>query len=258
MPIIPMPSLLQDFYALFPLHFYSQSPSLPSPRFPLNSQQGAHGISTPTLFIHRPVDPSRSLLSSDIECVKWQAYLALRGVHGGIRVRWDLASEGALDGKLPNLYLAPSSSLVEKENRGELGKSVLKGELLESRRIPSWVDGEAGRSIGSGDNDPILEGYKDEESRDESRAWVSLLEGDVYAAIKAVNPSPSLLSHLSSFPPPHVPEQPLLSKTLTGVSSMITPFGSVIVPEPLLERYREAMEALSNRLKSDKWFLGSK
>jgi metaxin len=160
-----------------------------------------------------------------------------------------------LDGKLPNLYLPPSRGLVEKENRGELGKSVLKGELLESRRILSWVDGEVGRP---GNDDPILEGYIDEESRDESSAWVSLLEGDVHAAIKAVNPSPSLLSHLTSFPPPHVPEQPLLSKPVTGISSLITPFGSVVVLEPILERYREAMEALSHRLKNDKWFLGSK
>jgi metaxin len=29
----------------------------------------------------------------------------------------------------------------------------------------------------------VLEGYKDEEARDESRAWVSLLEGDVHAAL---------------------------------------------------------------------------
>jgi metaxin len=29
----------------------------------------------------------------------------------------------------------------------------------------------------------VLEGYKDEETRDESRAWVSLLEGDVHTAL---------------------------------------------------------------------------
>lgn len=253
-----MPRILQDFYALFPLHTYSQTPSLSSSRFPLGEHQVGHQKSTPTLFVHAPVDPSSSLLSSDVECVKWQAYLALRGVRGGIKIRWDLATEGALEGKLPNLYLSPGSDLVEKEKRGGLGKATLKGELLESRRIPSWVDGEVGRSIGPEDDDPILEGYKDEESRDESRAWVTLLESDVHAAMKAIVPPPSLVSHLTSFPPPHVPEQPILSRTITGLSSMITPFGSVVIIEPILERYREAMEALSSRLKTDKWFLGSR
>ena len=51
-----------------------------------------------------------------------------------------------------------------------------EGELLPAQLIPEWVDGQ----VGALDE---LEGYADEAARDESRAWVALLEGNVHAAL---------------------------------------------------------------------------
>lgn len=257
-----MPTSLQRFYALFPLHVYNQEPTLPPSLFssttsPESSEVEGYQVedfaSDATLFIHPPSDPKKTLLSSDIECVKWQAYLALRGIPGGVKVRWDLASEGAVDHRLPNLFLPVPNRLARKEK-----KDGLKGELLESKRISSWVDGEIGKATGGDENDEVLEGYKDESARDESKAWMTLLEGDVYAALRATTPAPSILKQIISFHPPSIPEKPFLSTTFTGVSSMIPPFGRAPAVEPIVNRYKEALEALSMRLTTDRWFLGSR
>ena len=262
-----MPSILQRFYALFPLHIYEQESTPSTTLFsqttsPEPSEIGGYQVEdvapNVTLFVHPPANPKQTILSSDIECVKWQAYLALRGIPGGVKVRWDLASEGAVGGRLPNLFLPIPKHLLRKGKSGDTSKAQLKGELLESKRIPSWVDGEIGRLASGDDDDGVLEGYNDEEARDESRAWVALLESDVHAALKATAPVPSVLAHITSFHPPTTPEKPILSTTLTGVSSMLPPLGSRTVLEPILGRYREAIEALSARLATDRWFLGSK
>jgi metaxin len=166
---VPLPKILKDFYALFPLYTYPESLSIYLPSLLEEDEDTVHVAPNPTLCIAPPTRPESSLLSADIQCLKWQAYLALRRVPGGVRVRWDLSPDGAVGGSLPNLYLSPPTGTGGHEPRGE---------LLDAKRIPSWVDGEVER--GSPD---VLEGYKDEEARDESRAWVSLLEGDVHAAL---------------------------------------------------------------------------
>ncbi|PVG02645.1 hypothetical protein CPB86DRAFT_724876 [Serendipita vermifera] len=267
---IPMPTALQKFYALFPLHVYDQQLDQPTSSFNLSSPSPEHSgneaggyevediAPNPILFIHPPLDSEHSLLSSDVECVKWQAFLALRGIPGGIKVQWDLPREGALEARLPNLYLPPPNRLLRKEKQGQLGKTVIKGELLESRRIPSWVDGEISKFSKGEDDDKNLKGYQDEEARDESKAWTTLLEGDVHAALRAFEEAPSIIKRITSFPQPEAAERPLLSVTFTGLSSVIAPWGSKIVKEPILERYREGIAALSVRLKNDKWFLGSR
>jgi metaxin len=267
---IPMPAALQKFYSFFPLHVYEQELEQPASSFNFsrssseNSGNEAEGYevediaSNPILFIQRPLNPEHSLLSSDVECVKWQAYLALRGIPGGIKIHWELASEGALDGRLPNLYLPPPNRLLRKEKEGQLGTARIKGELLESRRIPSWVDGETSKFSKREDEDRNLEGYQDEEARDESKAWVTLLEGDIRAALRAFEEIPSIIKRITSFPRPEVSERPLLSVTFTGLSSMIPPWGSQVAKEPIFERYKEGIAALSVRLGNDKWFLGSR
>lgn len=240
-----MPRFIQRFYSLFPLYTYEGDSQFISPPFYQHNTR-------PTLFIVPPSDPTRSLLSSDIECVKWQAYLTLRGFN--VNLRWDLAAEGALDGKLPNLYIVPSTTVLENQRNGDFQTCRLRGELLESKRIPSWVSSDVAIPLG----DPILEGYKDEEARNESRAWISLLEGDIHSALKAATPSPTGFSCLTSFPPPLVSEKPAPSRVISGISSIITPFGRMVLTQTILERYQEAIEALSIRLGSDKWFLGSR
>ncbi|KAF8844872.1 hypothetical protein BDN67DRAFT_894033 [Paxillus ammoniavirescens] len=250
---LTLPAPVQRFFAFFPLHTY---PPVPVPvRFPLVK---------PTLWIAPPrnpvhLDPSSSsdLLSADVECLKWQAYIALRGL-SDIAVRWDVSPEGGLDGRLPNLHVPAS------------GDS--QTQLLPSHGIPAWVDGRVSGPVDA------LEGYKDEQARDESHAWVSLLEGTVHAALVCSSrvclivanhirfqslsqPPPSFLSTLfqsdskrarsieAILSPPPAP--------LTGFSSLFPSFGTNVTLSAVQTRYAEAIASLSERLGTDKWFLAS-
>ena len=141
-----VPSFFVSFYSSFPLISY------PPPHKQI--------ISVPTLWILPP--RQNNILSADVECLKWQAYLALRGLTN-IKLRWDIAPEGSISGSLPNLHI-PS-------DKGE--------ELLAAHAIPAWVDAKLGVDSSA---DP-LEGYIDQAAKIESRAWVSLLEGIIHATL---------------------------------------------------------------------------
>lgn len=155
-PTLPKP--LQAFFAKFPLYTY------PPVRAPVQTP-----VATPTLWILPPAntEANSDLLSANIECLKWQAYLALRGLRQ-VQVRWDVHPDGAIDAHLPNLHV-PVTDV--KETIGD-ASSAVDGQLLAAKMIPEWVDGKLGAP-----NE--LEGYVDSAARDESRAWVSLLEGHV-------------------------------------------------------------------------------
>lgn len=155
--IFRIPGPIRTFYSYFPLHSY-----------PAIQTHNARPIEKPTLWILPPRNPADQLLSSDVECLKWQAYLALRGFND-IEVRWDVSPDGGIDGRLPNLHVPMSPK--EKDDGG--------GELLAAHNIPGWVDKTKG-------SEEVLDGYKDEITRDESHAWVSLLEGKVHAALVCV------------------------------------------------------------------------
>ncbi len=160
---LSLPRPLRQFFGLFPLY---TNPAI-------TSFDQAHRVTSPTLWIHVPWSPDADVLSSDVECLKWQAYLALRGL-SDISVRWDVSVDGALDARLPNLHvplktLSGASDEVKASDDGE-------GELLPAHLIPEWVDGQVSAL-------EELEGYADEATRDESRAWVALLEGNVHAAL---------------------------------------------------------------------------
>ena len=160
--LFSVPQPLAKLFSYFPLKTYP--PSKPT-RVP---------IAGPLLWIHPPppsVPGNESVLSADIECLKWQAHIALRGLLD-VSVRWDISQEGALGGRLPNLRV-PS----ERAND-------VDGELLAAQSILAWID----EKVGPLDD---LEGYKDGESRDESHAWIALLEGDVHAAlVRHLKPTP--------------------------------------------------------------------
>ncbi|KAF9227827.1 hypothetical protein BS17DRAFT_774375 [Gyrodon lividus] len=233
---LTLPAPLQRFFALFPLHTY---PPLPVPvRFPL--VKPTLWISPPRDTVHFHQSASSDLLSADVECLKWQAYIALRGL-SDIAVRWDILPEGGLDGRLPNLHVPAS------------GDS--KTQLLPPYNIPAWVDGRVAGPVDA------LEGYKDDRARDESHAWVSLLEGTVHAALSLSQPPPSFLSTLfqsdskkarsieAILSPPPAP--------LTGFSSLFPSFGTSITLSAFQTRYAEAIASLSERLGTDRWFLGS-
>ena len=151
--LLTVPQPLAKLFSYFPLITYP--PSKPE-RDP---------IVAPLLWIQptHSVPGKESVLSADIECLKWQAHIALRGLRD-VSVRWDISQEGALGGRLPNLRV-PSEEANDPD-----------GKLLAAQSIPAWID----EKVGPLDD---LEGYKDVESRDESHAWIALLEGDIHAAL---------------------------------------------------------------------------
>jgi metaxin len=148
--LFSVPQPLAKLFSYFPIKTYPPSKPAKVP------------IVGPLLWILPPppsVQGSESVLSADIECLKWQAHIALRGLLD-LSVRWDISQEGALGGRLPNLQVP----------------NHVDGEPLGAQSIPAWID----EKVGPLDD---LEGYKDGESRDESHAWIALLEGDVHAAL---------------------------------------------------------------------------
>jgi metaxin len=148
--VLAIPPPLKAFFALFPLYTYPA----------IQTRERKSCSKSPTLWIHPPFDPSSNFLSSDIECLKWQAYIALRGPFN-ISVRWDLPPDAGIDRHLPNLC-------TYSESAGDY-------ELLEPKMIPGWIDAQV----------PVdtLDGFSDEEAKLESEAWISLLEGTVHAAV---------------------------------------------------------------------------
>ncbi|KAF8891230.1 hypothetical protein BD779DRAFT_1468831 [Infundibulicybe gibba] len=247
MSLLTLPKPLQSLFSQFPLHTY---PSIPPP------SPTAAPPKTPTLLILPPRAPAGdTLLSSDVECLKWQAYLALVATTAGhqtgprrtrIALRWDVHPDGAVDGRLPNLFLP-------------------QGELLPAHLIPAWV-AERGLAPPDASADEALEGYANAAALDESRAWVALLEGCVHAALVLRTPAPHPLVALFS-PNPAAgspagahPLQTLLTPppaTLTGLTSLLPPYGTRVAPGVVDAKFRDAVGALSDRLGTDKWLLNS-
>lgn len=270
-----LPAPLRTLFSHFPLHTY---PQIPSP-------YQAQPIRTPTLWVHPPRSSSSSdVLSSDVECLKWQAYVALRFSQSvepaRVAVRWDVSLSGAMDGRLPNLHVPLASlppSLIGKDKKV---KDDGEGDVLPAHHIPEWVSGRLGEEPDE------LEGYKHVEARDESRAWVALLEGNVHAALvckpsymllnspnandvfqiafspsntsllSMFSPDPSSSSFLSadgslsiSLNPPPAP--------LTGLLSVIPSYGHRVDLNAIEEKYRDAIKGLGDRLGEDSWMLGS-
>jgi len=154
-----IPETVRNIFSIFPLHTY---PAVPPPPSPGSSSSPAAA----TLWIAAPPS-STEVLSADVECLKWQAYLALRGVSPGVlNVRTDVDPQAALEGQFPNLRV---NDKLEQE----------EGSLLPAYLISAWTDAHLGVSS----LDDSLEGYRDETARDESRAWVALLEGNVHSAL---------------------------------------------------------------------------
>ncbi|KAG9001239.1 hypothetical protein FRB90_011654 [Tulasnella sp. 427] len=224
--VLAIPEPIRKFFSLFPLSSY------PAPGNPYLKV-----ITKPTLWIQPPRNlelEGPDYFSRDVECVKWQAYLALRGILE-FDVRWDVSEEAGVGGQLPTLQLPT-------------------GKLLSTLRIPMWAD-----TVQNSPIDP-LEGYKDAEARDESRAWVSLLEGPVHSELEIANPKDhTFISMLSESPRRalesviHPPPAPL-----SGISTPFPPSGVQIPSYPVHIRYRKAMQSLSDRLGADEWLLGSR
>jgi metaxin len=184
---IAVPSPIVAFVSRFPL---KTNP----PIVPIDKTR----LTAPTLWILPPRSTSEPLLSGDVECLKWQAYLALRGLRG-IKIRWDIAPEGALTGSLPNLHI-PNSEATRGENLKK-PEDAEDGKLLAAHSIPAWVDMKLGVDSSAG--------YKDQEARTESRAWVSLLEGTVHAALVSMH-SHGFVLYLCLCCPDYCPTTPFV------------------------------------------------
>ncbi|KAI0041621.1 hypothetical protein FA95DRAFT_1565217 [Auriscalpium vulgare] len=230
--LFPIPEPLVKFFSQFPLYTY------PSSHPPSHS-----ALTAPTLWI-LPPPASTDTLSADVECLKWQAHLALRGIQS-IRLRWDVSVDGALGGRLPNLQV-PSTKARDAV-----------GELLAAHNIPAWID----EQVGALDE---LEGYRDVEARDESHAWIALLEGDVHAALAVAQPSPSFFYQAILQLPPSTAQRPVETlltpppAPLSGLTSLLPTYGARVPVQAIYAKYRDAIAVLSERLGSDEWFLGSR
>ncbi|RXW19632.1 hypothetical protein EST38_g6213 [Candolleomyces aberdarensis] len=265
---MPIPHPLASFFSYFPLHTYP----------PIQPRNSPKNVERPTLWMAPPL-PSSSpsspsedgILSSDVECLKWQAYIALRGV-SNVKVRWDVAPEGALEGRLPNLQLPKADADKLNADLNPPTEEKLKPtpdhqlNLYSAHLIPSWVD----LSLEVDSASDTLEGYKDTASRDESRAWVALLEGDVHAALIISQPQSASLLHLLGFgysSPSQAGSksaspalQTILSPPpapLSGFTSLLPSFGARVNYASVNSQYIEAIASLSERLGTDQWFLGS-
>ncbi|KAJ3930057.1 MAG: hypothetical protein NXY57DRAFT_898860 [Lentinula lateritia] len=249
-----VPGPLKSLFSYFPLYSYP----------PLNAK-GKQVLEYPTIWVH----PSKhhtsadAVLSSDVECLKWQAYLALRGL-SNIRVRFDVDAQGAIDGRLPNLHVPfDASTTYSWTAESNKKKAISTGpiddstELLSAPHIVEWVDVKLAHSA----LDDPWEGYRDEATKDESRAWVSLLEGNVHAALILSQPSQSFLESILA-PPAPPPASPSLDSIIVPPPPPSTGFFSFIPSYSLtlftvFEKYADAIKALSEKLGTDKWFLGS-
>ncbi|KAI5121027.1 hypothetical protein M0805_005972 [Coniferiporia weirii] len=235
---IPIPAIVHKVFSKFPLYTH--------PSVDAATCQNASLQTRSTLWIAPPGPNANNVLSADVECLKWQSYIALRGVKN-IGVRWDIAPEGGIDGRLPSL----------------LAVEVGKAELLGTRSIPGWVDGVLRKE------DDAFEGYRDDLAKDESRAWVALLEGVIHSALVLSKPVPVSLKSLLLYTPssPAVQtsyQQSSLSMSLTpppaplsGISSVFRQYGERVSLSSIQSQYYDAIISLSDRLGEDKWFLGS-
>ncbi|KAG8777610.1 hypothetical protein FRC12_000297 [Ceratobasidium sp. 428] len=291
---IPVPTPIKHFFSLFPLYRYPDN--LP-PQTPLTTARGATLLIAPPHRAHLSSDdplsvhPSGSHLSADVESLRWQAYLALRGIKD-VRVSWAAGVEGGV----PKLVLPPGAkrplgvdvvSLVEslesegtdlpekesgvvreKDEKVETRMSTHR-EVLDAARIPAWADEVQGRGVDA------LEGYVDATTRDESRAWTVLVEGCPFPQtvlhltdksaidLKLLSiPTPSLFTSLFKPQASPITLQTTLSPPpppLTGLSTPLplpqTPIR--VASAGLRIEFREAMRSLSGRLGGDEWFLGS-
>lgn len=146
--VFHLPEPLLKLFSAFPLKTY---PAIENP-YVLK-------VSKPTIWIHPPLDPKSGHFSRDVECLKWQAYFALRGLKD-VEARWDVSPEAGLDGTLPTLQTPD-------------------GRLLNAEKMVGWVEATSNTE---GPRDE-LEGYVSADVQDESRAWVTLLETVVHAQL---------------------------------------------------------------------------
>jgi metaxin len=151
-----IPAPVRNFFSNFPLQTY-----------PAIERSGDNLPTETTLWILPPLDPGTSVLSNDVECLKWQAYIALKqwntneSDRKSVKVSWDVSPAAGVDGVLPTLCI--------RRHKPKSGQ--LEWNFLGPKGIAEWIDG------------PVELKEKDTQFNDEMEAWVQLLEGDVHDAL---------------------------------------------------------------------------
>ncbi|CEL51641.1 hypothetical protein RSOLAG1IB_00176 [Rhizoctonia solani AG-1 IB] len=276
---IPIPAPIKKLFSIFPLYRYPAN--LPPPT-PLTNARGAILLIAPPTYAKYTSDsgpfdlpPGVSHLSADPESLRWQAYLALHKVDN-VHISW----AAGLESGVPKLVLPVGAKKPLGVDIGSLNESLEeKGtetnekvdtneksrdtaeiesirEVIDPGRIPAWVDEVQGRSVDG------LEGFVDDTTRNESRAWIALLDGVVHSALLLATPPPPLLESLLRPKPPGVTLQSTLTPPPAPLVGLSTPLPlpqapSRVSSKSLKIEFREAMHALDGRLGSDEWFLGS-
>jgi metaxin len=146
-----MASYFHKVASAFPLVTY--------PPLTITAPLSAKDTSEPVLWVHPAQEEESPNLSQDVECLKYQAYLALTLTGLRMKIRTDVDEQGAMNGKLPNLYA--------------------NGKLMERHDIFGWAAEERGQP-----EEPEWDGYRDEKTKEESLEWVKLLEGVIHHALR--------------------------------------------------------------------------
>lgn len=197
-----LPASVQSLFSSFPLH--THPPALPQRA---KQTKAELWVAPP----HPTSGPERTLLSADIECLKWQTYLALRlgdQLPQRMKLRFDISPEGGVDGRLPVVCQPPaaprssaaaSSGQTQRQGKQPLQDSEPPLALLSAMKIPAWVDVQVAHAAAQAartaeqvtpapppqpqpGRDPLA-GFASREALDEMNAWVVLLEKDVHMAI---------------------------------------------------------------------------
>ncbi|CAE6441663.1 hypothetical protein ACGC1H_004264 [Rhizoctonia solani] len=274
---LPIPAPIKKFFSLFPLYRYPAN--LPPPT-PLTRAQGAVLLIGPPAYAKYASDdfellPGLSHLSADPDSLRWQAYLALRNVDN-VHVSWKVGPESGI----PKLVLPAGSKKPREVDIDSLNASLGNDdtgssekadinekdsdqveveairEVIDPARIPAWVDAVQDRNVDR------LEGFIDVAARDESRAWIALLDGVVRSALLLATPPPPFLESLLRPRPVNITLQSTLSPPPAPLVGLSTPLPLPQSPARVSTRslkieFREAMHALDGRLGEDEWFLGS-
>lgn len=203
---VPIPSWARALFARFPLHTWE--PAQPAPL-------ASSPPTKPILYVAPPHPPragpsatgdkaAQGWASRDASSLEWQVELLFRGFDFDCayieeKEAWGPGGESRAQkrksvphrliavaewvwlhryaGTLPYLHLPPSA----QSRAGARGG----GALVSARALPQWIETHApivkpelGQSNENGDD-----GYPDEKTREEAKAWASLVEGKLMAAV---------------------------------------------------------------------------
>jgi hypothetical protein len=163
---LPIPPALRSFFSRFPLHTY---PAVKRSDSFVLSYDAADNTTVGTLWVVPPSALEGSALSADVECLKHQALAALLSYPTSqstskivrIGLRYDIATEGGVNGHLPTLHVHQKPGESRLLGKGKISEWMLGNMRSGEGDASNWEDG-----LGA-----------------ESATWIELLERDVRDAL---------------------------------------------------------------------------